>query len=179
MEMILNSETGNATLATISVKSIAPGTLFLETFFTVNYAAPKLLQIDRFLPCTPIRILMTVSGKNLTNVLNYNQLNEMCEPVKRHLGYPIVKQIQPDLEKILGMSNETAEEQLQSIIEQAMQIMKNTIGQEINRLESLKKLNPAIRVDEIEFFNKQMADSGHCIASATLNLQAIRVVINK
>jgi len=179
MEMILNSETGNATLSTISVKSIAPGTLFLETFFTVNYAAPKLLQIDRFLPCTPIRILMTVSGKNLTNVLNYNQLNEMCEPVKRHLGYPIVKQIQPDLEKILGMSNETAEEQLQSIIEQAMQIMKNTIGQEINRLESLKKLNPAIRVDEIEFFNKQMADSGHCIASATLNLQAIRVVINK
>ena len=82
IEMTLNSELGNATLTTISVKSIPPGTLFLESFYTVNCAAPKELQLDRFLPFIPIRVLMDVTGKNLSKILSYTQLNDMCEPVK-------------------------------------------------------------------------------------------------
>ncbi|BCA94571.1 RNA polymerase-associated protein RapA [Legionella antarctica] len=179
MEMILDSEVGNATLATISVKTIMPGTLFLETFYTVNCAAPKELQLDRFLPLTPIRILMDVTGKNLSKILSYTQLNEMCEPVKRHLGYPIVKQVHHDLEKILDKSNETAEEQMREMIHRAHSEMKGSISHEVRRLEGLQKVNPAIREEEIMFLKKQIVDSEHYLNSATLKLQAIRVVINK
>ena len=179
MEMILNSEIGNATLATISVKSIAPGTIFLETFYTVNCAAPKELQLDRFLPFIPIRILMDVSGKNLAKILNFTQLNDMCEPVKRHLGYPIVKQVRGDLEKILTQSNKIAEAQMKETIERGQSEMKMSIGHEVSRLEALQKINPAIRDEEINFFKKQIVDSEYFISCATLNLQALRVVINK
>ncbi len=179
MEMILGSEVGNATLTTISVKSIMPGTLFLETFYTVNCAAPKELQLDRFLPFTPIRILMDVSGKNLSKILSYTQLNEMCETVKRHLGYPIVKQVHHDLEKILDQSNQAAEKQMREMIDHAYSEMKKSISHEVSRLEALQKINPTIRDEEIMFFKKQMADSEHFINSATLKLQALRVVINK
>jgi ATP-dependent helicase HepA len=179
MEMILNSETGNATVTTISVKSIAPGTLFLETFYTINCAAPKYLQLDRFVPFTPIRILMDVSLKNLSKVLDYNQLNAMCEPVKRHLGYPVIKQVAGDIEKILQQSNVIAEQQMKEVIEQAQATMMTSLNQEISRLEALQKINPAIRDDEIEFFKQQKTDSEHFMNSATLQLQALRVVINK
>ena len=179
MEMILGSEVGNATLTTISVKSIMPGTLFLETFYTVNCAAPKELQLDRFLPFTPIRILMDVSGKNLSKILSYTQLNEMCETVKRHLGYPIVKQVHHDLEKILDQSNQAAEKQMREMMDHAYSEMKKSISHEVSRLEALQKINPTIRDEEIMFFKKQMADSEHFINSATLKLQALRVVINK
>ena len=109
IEMILNSEVGKAILTTISVKSITPGTLFLETFYTVNCAAPKHLQLDRFLPFTPIRVLMDLTAKNLSKILSYDQLNGMCKIVKRHLGYPIVKQIREDIETILNHCNTVAE----------------------------------------------------------------------
>lgn len=179
MEMILSSELGNATLTTISVKSITPGTLFLETFYTVNCAAPKELQLDRFLPFIPIRILMDITGKNLAKILSYTQLNEMCEPVKRHLGYPIVKQVRDDLEIILAESNKVAEEQMKAIIERGQSDMKISIGHEVSRLEALQKINPTIRDEEIVFFKKQIVESEHFISCATLNLQALRVVINK
>ncbi|CAM2859151.1 RNA polymerase-associated protein RapA [Legionella worsleiensis] len=179
MEMILNSEVGNATLTTISVKSIAPGTLFLETFYTINGAAPKYLQLDRFLPFTPLRILMDVSGKNLSKVLDYNQLNAMCEPVKRHLGYPIVKQISSDIESILKNCNQIAEKQMNEVIEHAKMNMVQSLSAEISRLESLQQVNPAIRAEEIEFFKEQMSECERYMNSAALKLQAIRVVINK
>ncbi|WP_298625692.1 RNA polymerase-associated protein RapA [uncultured Legionella sp.] len=179
MEMILNSEIGNATLATISVKSIAPGTLFLETFYTVNCAAPKYLQLDRFLPFIPIRILMDRTGKNLSKVLDYQQLNSMCEPVKRHLGYPIIKQVSTDIEAILQNTNKIAEHNMLEIMEQAKVKMLASIGQEVARLEALQRINPTIRSEEIEFFKQQIVDSELFINSATLTLQALRVVINK
>lgn len=179
MEMTLDSELGNATLATISIKSIQPGTLFLESFFTANCAAPKKLQLDRFLPLTPIRVLMDISGKNLSKILDYKQLNQMCEPVKRHLGYPIIQQIQTDLETILTQSKKVAEAQLQEIIKQATVQMQQSISHEINRLEALKRLNPSIREDEIAYYKKQLVESAEYMQSTALKLQALRVVINK
>ncbi|KTD30994.1 RNA polymerase-associated protein HepA [Legionella moravica] len=179
MEMILNSEIGNATLTTISVKSIAPGTLFLETFYTINCAAPKHLQLDRFLPFIPIRILMDLSGKNLSKILDFNQLNAMCEPVKRHLGYPIIKQVTGDIEIILKNCNRIAEQHMLDVIEQAKIRMIQSISDEVSRLESLQKINPTIRNEEIEYFKQQIVECEHYINSAALNLQALRVVINK
>jgi ATP-dependent helicase HepA len=179
MEMILNSELGNATITTISVKNIQPGTLFLETFYTAHYVAPKELQLDRFLPATPIRILMDVTGKNLSKILSFTQLNEICQPVKRHLAYPIVKQIRDDLTKILKDSNKTAEEQMQLFIERAQTEMKRVLGHEVSRLEALQKINPNIREEEVAFFKQQGVDSEYFIKSATLKLQALRVIVNK
>ncbi len=179
IEMILDSEMGNAALATISIKSINPGTVFLESFYTVNCAAPKYLQLGRFLPLTPIRIFMDVSGKNLSKILDYTKLNQLCEPVKRHLGYPIIKQIQGDIEMILAQSNVLAENQLQGLIEQAKESMEKSLGYEINRLEALQKINPAIRDEEIIFFKKQRQESQEYMHSATLKLQALRVIVNK
>lgn len=179
MDMILDSETGNATLTTISIKSIQPGTLFLESFYTINCAAPKHLQLDRFVPLTPIRILMDVNGKNLTKILDFNQLNSLCEPVKRHLGYPVIKQIQNEIEHILRLTNQSAEQQMVAIIQEATLKMHQSMTYEINRLTALQKINPSIRHEEIAFFKQQMIDSEHFINAATLKLQGLRVVINK
>lgn len=179
MEMILDSEVGNAALATISIKSIPAGTVFLESFFTVNCAAPKYLQLDRFLPLTPIRLFMDVSGKNLTKVLDYARLNQLCQSVKRHLGYPIIKQIHKEIENILVYSKHAAEGQLSDIIAQAKAHMRKSISHEVQRLEALQALNPGIRDDEIAFFKQQLQDSEHYMNNAVLQLQALRVIVNK
>ena len=178
MEMIVSSELGNATLATIAVKGIAPGTLFLESFHTINCAAPKYLQLDRFLPITPIRVLIDLSGKNLTNVLDYQKLNGMCEKIKRHMSHAIIKQIRGDIETMLEYSNAIVEEQMSKLIEKAKVQMNEKIGYEVSRLETLQKINPSIRDDEIAFFKTQISDSDNYISQASLKLQALRVVIN-
>lgn len=179
MEMILDSELGNATVVTISIKSIPVGTVFVETFYTINCAAPKFLQLDRFAPLTPIRILMDVTGKNLSKILDFNQLNSMCQTVKRHLGYPIIRQLTESIEAILLNSNQVAEQQMNEIISKATVAMKTQITQELQRLQALQKINPAIRGEEIEFVKEQISQNEHYLSNASLKLQAIRVVVNK
>ncbi|MBA2653122.1 MAG: RNA polymerase-associated protein RapA [Tatlockia sp.] len=179
MEMILGSELGNVTMVTISVKGLQPGTVLLETFFTVNCAAPKPLQLDRFLPLIPLRILTEPSGKNLSKILSYSQLNSMCEQLHRHTGPTIVKKLTQDIEQILEQSQKFGEEQLPELLETAKKQMKETLNQEVSRLEALQKVNPAIRDEEIVYFKTQIAESENYIDRATLKLQALRVVISK
>ena len=155
-----------------------PGTLFLETFYTINCAAPKELQLDRFIPFNPIRLLLDLSGKNISQILNYEQLNKMCKQVQAHLGNAIIKQIRTDIETILAQSTKIAEAQMLDTIETAKLNLTDTIPQEINRLLALQKVNPSIRADEINHLKKQLIESEQFIGNATLQLQALRVVIN-
>lgn len=179
MEMTLDGELGNATVTTFSVKSIPVGTVFVEAFYTINCAAPKSLQLDRFVPFTPIRILMDVTGKNLSRILDFNQLNSMCQSVKRHLGYPIIKQIRSSIESILEKSNQLAEQQMMETISASQIAMQTHMNYELNRLQALQQINPAIRDEEIDFIQEQITQNEHYMSHATLKLQAIRVVINK
>ncbi|MBA3536618.1 MAG: RNA polymerase-associated protein RapA [Tatlockia sp.] len=179
MEMILDSELGNVSMVTISVKGLMPGTLLLETFYTVNCAAPKYLQLDRFLPLIPIRILTEFSGKNLSKILSYSQLNGLCEQLNRHRGPAIVKNVHLDIEQMLEDSKKIAEQQQDELLKTAKNQMQESIGQEVSRLEALQKINPAIRDDEIAFFKAQIIESENFINHATLKLQALRVVISK
>lgn len=179
MEMTIDSDLGNAIVTTISIKSIPIGTVFLESFYTINCAAPKYLQLDRFVPLTPIRILMDISGKNLSKILDFNQLNSMCQPVKRHLGYPIVKQIHSTIETILQKTTRLAEQQMAETIETSQEAMYEHMSYELQRLQALQKINPSVRDEELHFIEEQMKQNQHYMDNAALKLQAIRVVVNK
>jgi ATP-dependent helicase HepA len=122
---------------------------------------------------------MDISGKNLSAILDFKQLNAMCQPVKRHLGYPIVKQIQSSIETILKHSNQLAERQMAEVITKAQVEMKAHMTYELQRLQALKEINPAIRTEEITFIQDKIAQNEHYMKHATLKLQAIRVVVNK
>ena len=51
-------------------------------------------------------------------------------------------------------------------------------GREIERLEALQKINPAIRDEEITFFRDQLAQGKAAINQASLQLQALRLIVN-
>lgn len=179
MEMILGSELGNVTLCTISIKGLLPGTLLLETFYTINCAAPKYLQLECFLPMIPIRILTDVSGKNLSKILTYEQLNSLCEPIKRYTGPAIIKQVRQDIESMLKQSNPFAEKQMREMLEGAKKLMNENLTKEVNRLCALQEVNPSIRKEEINFLKEQIVENENYLARAALKLQAIRMVISK
>lgn len=179
MEMIVGTEMGNATICSISLKGVIPGTLLLETFYTMNCAAPKQLQIERFLPVSPIRVLVDLTGKNLSKILNYEQLNKLCEPLKLHTGQAIIKQVHNEIEKMLAHSGQIAEEQAPEILANSKKLMHETIRPEIQRLQALQQVNPSIRKEEILFFQKQLEDCESFIDLSAVNLQAIRLVVSK
>ena len=178
IEQTLTGELGNAALAKISVKGIDPGTLFLEAIFALNSMAPKSLQLDRFLPVSPQRILVNITGRDLAEVLPHEQLNELCSGLKRSMAQAVLKEIRNEVSTMMTFAQAMAEKAVPELIENAKSAVEEQLTSEIKRLISLQSKNPLIRDDEIAFLEKQQQDCLMYIAKTGLEVQALRVIIN-
>jgi len=178
MESISSSEIGNASVASISIKGLKPGTILLESCFTVEKMAPKDLQLDRYLPIQPLRFLFDINGKDLSKVVNHDSLNKMAIKLKMRIARPVVEQVRNEIDQMINFSQKAAESHLPEIIKQSQSSMQQSLGMELQRLKSLKALNPNIRDVEIQFLQHQINESAIYIKRAKLQLQAIRLIIN-
>jgi len=178
IEQTLSGELGNAALSTMSVNGVEPGTLFLEAIFALNSMAPKSLQLDRFLPVSPQRIVVNITGRDLSEVLPYAQLNELCKGLKRSMAHAVIKEIRNEIGTLLTHAQTIAEKAVPDLIKAAEQAVEQQLGAEIQRLVSLQAKNPLIRNDEIEFLNNQQALCQEYIGKTGLEVQAMRVIIN-
>jgi len=178
MEQMLTSELGNAALAKMSVKGVQPGTLFLECIFTLNAIAPKYLQLERFLPISPQRLVVDITGRDLSEVLPHEKLNELCSGIKRSLAPALVKEVRAELSTLLSHAQKIVEAKLPSLLDKAREKLDVQLNNEIDRLKSLMQTNPLIRIEELDFLQDQKSQGLALIDKTGLDVQAMRLIIN-
>lgn len=178
MDMVLSSELGNVTIGSTKLKALPAGTVLLETFYSAQISAPKKFQIERFLPQRPIRVLIDVSGKNLTDVLKHGQINKIRGHVKRGNRLAIVKQLRPNLEKMIEQSQVIADQKLKPHVEESHQHINSQLDEELSRLRELSELNGMVRTQEIEFYQTQKEEVAKLLPNAQAQLEGIRLLIN-
>jgi ATP-dependent helicase HepA len=177
MEMVTSTELGNAAIATIKLKGIAPGTMLLECLYRVNCIAPRNLQLERFLPVSPIRLLVDSRGKDLGEIVPHERLNDLCEKVKKPTALAIIKQVREQVEDKMQHASKLAGTQMSTILEAAETNMRQQLGAELQRLEELRKLNPSIRQEELDHLDYLMEACSAHIQNANLQLEALRLII--
>jgi len=177
MDMVRTMELGNAAIGTIKLKGVAPGTMLLEALYTVNCVAPRALQVERFLALSPMRLLVDARGKDLAALLPHARLNELVQGVKKATALAIIKQVYQEVEAKMSLATAAAAQQLASIVAGAEQRMRLELGEELDRLQALRKVNPSIREEEINFLQHRIAECAVHIQHANLQLQALRLII--
>jgi ATP-dependent helicase HepA len=177
MDMVHSTELGNAAIGTIKLKGVAPGTMLLEALYTASCIAPRALQVERFLPLSPMRLLVDARGKDLAALVPHGRLNELIQSVKKSTALAIIKQVHQEVEAKMSLANTQAEQQLQDILLKAEQEMRSDLGAELDRLESLRAVNPSIREEELQHLRYRIEESAVHIRHANLQLQALRLVI--
>ena len=177
MAMTLESEVGNATVATLKLPGVQPGTLLLEAFYSIAYVAPKFLQVDRYLPITPFRTLVNIGGKDLSGILKQKKLDELCQRVKRQTAQSIVKQVRNEIERLVVHAQGLSEQALPKVLDTARQRVQQMLGTEVDRLRQLQVNNASIRNAEIEHLEHQLGACQHAISDARFELQALRLVV--
>jgi ATP-dependent helicase HepA len=177
MDLILSSETGNAVISVIKHRDLKAGQFLLECLFILECSAPAELQIGRFLPPTPIRVLIDQHQKDVGELISHDDLPETGTNFDQHKITVFLNQQRPALTKLLAFAEDKARAQMQAIISDAAGLMLNALTTEINRLNRLKSVNPAIRPEEIEQL-KDFAQLAHeNIEAAQLKLDAVRFII--
>ena len=151
--------------------------MLLEALYTANCVAPRALQVERFLPLSPMRLLVDARGKDLADLVPHERLNELIEKVKKPTALAIIKQVHREVEAKMSLAGTRAEQKLQEILGQAEATMRHRLGAELSRLEALRELNPSIRPEELDHLRYRIEESALHIRHANLQLQALRLII--
>jgi ATP-dependent helicase HepA len=177
MDMVLSSETGNAAISVIKHSDLKAGQFFLECLFIVECSAPAELQIGRFLPHTPIRVLIDQNQKDVSADIDHRDLVEVSIKFDKHKIIAFLNSQRPHLINILSVAEQKAKTDMQQLADEATQAMLESLSNEIKRLVRLKKVNPTIRTEEIEQLKDMTMLAHENIQAAQLRLDAVRFVI--
>ena len=175
IDLILGSEIGATSVALLKNKALPIGSILLELIFVAESAAHP--QLYRFMPPTPIRLLMDKNGQNLGEKVAFDAFNRQLTPVNRHLGSKLVTASQPVIHGLIGKAQPIAEELKAGIVDKARTQMAQTLQQDLDRLEALKAVNPNVRDSELDYLRNLQAELHHLIDQTQLKLDAIRFIV--
>ncbi|PWG73593.1 hypothetical protein DF186_22270, partial [Enterococcus hirae] len=66
---------------------------------------------------------------------------------------------------------------LEPLRARALESVRSALEPEIERLEALREVNPAVREEEIGFYRNQLAAAEAAIENASLDMDGIRVIV--
>ncbi|MCK5872420.1 MAG: RNA polymerase-associated protein RapA, partial [Methylococcales bacterium] len=179
MDLVLSSDTGNASMSVVHHPELTGGQFLLECLFIVEAVAPSHLQIGRFLPPTPIRILIDQQQEDLTDEIVHHALIETDDRLNKEQMGEFLSQQRPVIQALLATAQQQATLKMQTLINTSLQSMIQSLGYEIKRLVSLKKINPSIKTQEIEQLKTKVIALHEIIQSAQLKLDAVRFIVTK
>ncbi|MDE9428899.1 RNA polymerase-associated protein RapA [Xenorhabdus bovienii] len=177
LDLILSGDTGSCAVSILKNKALPVGTLLVELIYVVEAQAPKHLQLTRFLPPTPVRLLMDLKGTNLAPQVEFESFNRQLNAINRHNASKLVSAVQKEVHAILQQSEPLVEQQAREVIEKAKKEADNVLSAELSRLEALKAVNPNIRDDELEAVDSEHKHLLLNLDQANWRLDAIRLVV--
>jgi len=177
LDLILSGDTGSCALSLLKNKALPVGTLLVEMIYVVEAQAPKQLQLTRFLPPTPVRMLMDRAGNNLAGKVEFESFNRQLNAVNRHTGSKLVNAVQQDVHAILTQAEQAVVPEAQALIAAAKAEADEKLSAELSRLEALRAVNPNIRDDEVEALESNRAQVLASLSDAGWRLDALRLIV--
>lgn len=178
MDLVLSSETGNAAVSVVKHPLLNPGQFFLELLFIVECSAPAELQIGRFLPPTPIRLLLDRNKKDLAALIRHDSLLETGDSFEKSQVSQFLNSQRPHILDMIKVAEQQATVQMQALLVESGNNMISALTSEIKRLVRLKKVNPSIKEQEIEQLKETVMLCHESIQESQLRLDAVRFVIS-
>ena len=177
LDILTTEPHGSSSVALLPNKALPAGSYLLELNFIVEASAPAQLQLSRYLPSTPLRVLLDKNANNLAAKVSFEQLSKQLKPVGRQTGSKLAGALQTLLHPLLGKANALADAELALLVQQAQHKAEAALSEQYQRLAALRKQNPAVRQDEIDALQHKQQQLAQYIAKARVKLDAIRLIV--
>ncbi|NOR81235.1 MAG: RNA polymerase-associated protein RapA, partial [Methyloprofundus sp.] len=177
MDLVLSDNIGNAAISVVKHAELSAGQYLLECLFLVECSAPMELQLSRFLPATPIRILIDQNKQDLTEQIVHDDLLELVDKIENEQITAFMSGEYKNITAMLAIAEQRAEIIMQDVIAKASALMLQVLAREIKRLDALSKVNPGIKTEEIDASKEKAIVSHGYISDAKLRLDAVRFII--
>lgn len=177
IDLLMTEGVGTSAVSILRNKALPVGTLLLELIYVVDAQAPKRSGIGRFLPKTPIRIMLDAKGNDLSDQVEFESFHRQLSPVNRQLATKLVSSVQSEIVKLIQGSEAVIEPKVAQVRALANKEMMHSLNGELARLQALKAVNPTIREEELEILERQMSELDGYINQAQYQLDSLRVIV--
>ncbi len=174
MELLLGAETGNCAFAVLPTAN--DRTMLLEFIFVLEAIAAPRLHTDRFLPPTPIRVVITHKLADVTEAFRGDAWEARLQkgsPFKLLENADIVRRILPAM---VGAASDLTETQAAELRQTALKTMNHLLGHEVQRLQMLQQVNDHIRPQEIKLAQSQQYELAMALQESRLRLDSLRLI---
>lgn len=177
IDLVLTEGVGATAVSLLKNKALPAGTLLLELVYVVDAQAPKQSGIGRFLPKTPIRLMMDGKGNDLSAQVEFESFNRQLSPVNRHMASKLVNSVQKEIHALIDKAEVSIEDRIEAVRVDANTEMKNALNAELERLQALKAVNPNIRDEELTQIETQISELSGYIGKAQVQLDSLRLIV--
>lgn len=175
LDLLLSAESGNA--AFLVDDALPPRSALLESVWVVDCVAPAALGVERFLPGLPERVVIDA---RLGEVEGYapdsasrRRAAERVVDLPRYLR--VLRGLVPPM---LETAGRRMDERLAGLVAAAVVAARREVGAEIERLEYLKRVNPAVQQREVDAARDELAMLEDALAQARPRLDAVRFIVS-
>ena len=177
IDLILSTEKGNSSMVVWSEapKEVPP--ILIEAIYVLESVAPARLHVDRFLPPTPVRVLVDVQGQDYSEMFGHAQINSQTrdeEAFRLKQNPELLRSMVPEM---LKSALHFASNQKSDLLHLAMTEAHVQLDGEAIRLKELRKLNPNVQLQEIEIAESVVEEVIRYIAEAHLRLDSVRLIL--
>lgn len=176
-DLLLGGEAGNASVVRVRDGGFPAGMVLLEAMFVIEAGGPRHLQIDRFLPSTPVRIAVDQALRDRTALWSAEWLSAKAQPVEPAVASQWLRGEQKLVRRMVENCEAQAKKQLPEVLRVSSKAVADELGGEVQRLSALRSVNPNVREDEIAFLKQQGRGLLKHIQQATVRLDALRLVV--
>lgn len=172
VDALLGHEAGNAAVATTA--GDPPG-MWLEALFVAEPTVARHLRADRFLPPTPVRILIDMTGQPVD--VEADALLDRLEPTgPALLELPQVQELLPAL---VAQARHLAEVRGAPLGDEARAAMRRELVPQVERLVELARVNPSVSDAEIDAARTSLEELEEGLKGVRVRLDALRLIVVK
>lgn len=174
IDMMLSSGTGNASFGIL--RGSGGSAILLEALFVLETGGGRSIDIDRFLPNTPIRVVVDHTGDEVTDEYPVEEVDPRLIPgqIEDLLENEVL--VETIIPNMIAAATELAEFFGAALINNGLSSMGKTTDHEITRLISLQQKNKHIRPEEIEIALEAKVKLAELIGDARVRLDALQLI---
>lgn len=174
-DLILSEGLGSVSVA--QRKQSKSAKAFFECFFVLETVHNQELESLKFFPPTVIRVLLDTKGEDFSNKWSKELLDSKIENATKDNILKVTKFPKEGVLKVLSKSFELASNESDLIKKSFQSKMIENLDDREARLVYLKKINPSVRDEEIEWVKMQRDELTKILEKADLRLDSFRVIL--
>lgn len=172
LDLMLGSQAGNAAFAVWD--AVGEKMILLEAWVLVECVAPARLHVERFLPQTPLRVMVDHQGGEQTeNAVFSHAVLRKGDPGSLMRNEAVKRNLLP---KMLDRIRERGIIKSREVIDRALVLMHAEMSAEIARLRDLAVVNDHIKSEEITALEHRKAELGCVINQARVRIDSVRLI---